>query len=221
MKQQPRLTVVIPTYHRADNLKRIVPSITKHGFVRQVIVWNNGHEKVGWAQKSDRVLFVDSNVCVWGRYLAALRHTDNDWIGTQDDDYILTNWPEIYETAIANPTQIVSAMHAAPNQQSGIQPVGLGWEAMLGWGAVFHRSWIMPTFNPYLRQYGEDDVLHNEADRLFTILRGERHVEVKAHANPLPGAGGPTAMHKQDGQRRRIGIARCRAIELLKRAKNL
>lgn len=112
-----------------------------------IVVWNN-------AERED--------LGIYGRY-AAIAEAKHDVIVTQDDDLIVTCWPQILE-AYQPDTLTVNYP----------QPWDIPWVAR---GAVFDRHLPERAFQRWDVMYERDrDFTHYQCDGVFAILTANRHV---------------------------------------------
>ncbi len=202
-----KATAVVVNWRRPRNIPRIVESLLAQPFVAEVIVWDNSGDLPHPRPQDNRVRVIPSkNVKLWGRFLA-IKEAKHPWIVTQDDDYIVHNWAELWETARANPGVITGNMHLN-ERGGGLIPCGDGWDIMLGWGSVFRKELPERPLRRYLDRYGVDDVLRRDADRYFAVALGRRHVALQARVESLPGVSGSMALHLEPRQNRRTKEAR-------------
>jgi hypothetical protein len=209
---------VLLNWKRPENIPRIIESLGSQPFVDDCVIWDNsGDLPAVWtpAPPWSETLVVRSseNVCCYGRYVATMlaRH---DWIVTQDDDYLVNNWPELWEKALEQPDVITANMHL--NERHGdVVSYGQGWDIMVGWGGVFHREHCR-LLDAYRAMYGIDEILLREADRIFAVLFGREHQAVQQQVTALPGAAGPESMHYVEGHKVKTRVARERAALLLR-----
>ena len=191
----PDISAVLLSWKRPENIRRIVPELLQENRFREIIIWNNNPE-VQLAFDDHRVRVLNrpdgENVGTWGRFLAA-REANSEIIYTQDDDCVVGNIRELCETFQADPSRVVYSLKlghladvaaALPGGQQGV---------LLGWGSVFRREWT-EAFAAYLERFGEDELLHRKADRLFGPLLHRVHRPVPADVVDLPGASGPEAL---------------------------
>jgi hypothetical protein len=175
-----KATAILPSWRRIPNLPQIVGSLL--GVARQVIVWHNDQQRplvhadvlpVGCF--TDRVLVVNhpENVCTFGRF-EAMNLAKYDLILTQDDDYLVHNWDQIYDAWKRNPRQITTAI---PNQPLGcshfdLHSTELLWpdchEVLLGWGSAFDRRLARAAVERYQAVWGTDQVLYRKCDRIVS-----------------------------------------------------
>lgn len=107
---------------------------------------------------------------VFGRYLGASLAV-NEVTAVQDDDAIIEDWPAIL--AAYEPGVVTCNMGAA--HTAYYKPMNM---ALVGFGAVFDKSLIAPTFDRYFEQFPKDELLLRECDRIFTALNRLKVVQV-------------------------------------------
>ena len=119
-----------------------------------VVIWDNS----------------ERNEMVFGRYCGAER-AKHGVIAVQDDDAIIEDWPRIL--AEYEPDAI--ACNMSPAHRAAYAPTGV---ALVGFGAVFHRSLIQRTLDRYCRRFPKDELFMRECDRVFTALNPVKVVTV-------------------------------------------
>lgn len=221
MSEQPLLSVVLLNYRRPDNLTTIIPALLELPFVGEVVVWDNSEQSYRPPVDDPRVCLAGSgrNCGTYGRFVAARHLTRYPLIGTQDDDYLIRNWPHIYEAALSHPDQLVAAMDEGHLRYNATRDHhGTAHECLLGWGSIFKREWIGPAFQKYIDRWGEDELLcgpSSKADRLFTLLLNRKHHLLRAEEEQLDGVRGPMAIYRQREHGALKKRALARALELL------
>ncbi len=226
-----KATAVVVNYMRPDNIPLILDSLRALDWVDEIIVWDNSPPVVRedcsvwdvpeWV--SDRFPYIGlmhnrpRNEMLYGRFLASM-DAKNDWIITQDDDYIIRNWEAIRESTLAHPEQITGCMfYEAPQYKKQMIPCGEGcWDIMLGWGSMFRKELIAPVFERYVQRWGIDDILLRDADRVFAASQGRTHNMMEQDVEALPGVSGPMAMHLEKGHNLSSKTARQRGVLLAK-----
>lgn len=209
-------TAVLLSFERLQNMRQIVDSLLGLEFLRDVVVWNNNPgEDLQWlAGRRVRVYTAEANLCTWGRFVAAKYCTDSEWIITQDDDYLIGNWPDIWEAR--DPDRIVAALDKTHRNVHEKQAHwGRCHEVLLGWGSVFRRDLIDVAMNPYIARHGVDEILHRKADRIFSIMLGRQHTIVEADETRLFGAAGDMALYRRGDHQYLTRLARSRALEMM------
>jgi hypothetical protein len=136
------------------NLNPVLSSLPKGV---DVVVWDNSKLE-GEDEK------------VYGRY-CGINSARHSVIAVQDDDAIIEDWPGLikqYEPGVVtcNMGDAHSAYYA---------PMGL---ALVGFGAVFDRSFVRPTFDRYSAHFPMDELFLRECDRVFTALNHLRVVKI-------------------------------------------
>lgn len=173
---------------RRKNFGRILKTILDVPEIDEIIIEDNG--------KGD-------NIINYARYKAALR-AKNDFIYTQDDDAVIHGLERIVE---ARNSEVL-----AYGAQEGMKKeIYEGRHmAILGWGAIFNREWIK-VFKKYTDVYGEDYCFHRETDRIFTMLLGGEHNEIKVEVEHLEGAKADHALSQQEDhvKYKELAIKRC------------
>ncbi len=218
MHSKPKATAVLLNWQRPKNMPKIIESLQAQPFIDDIVVWDNSLSLdvaylpvTPW--EGTIVVSSSENVCCYGRYAATML-AKHDWIVTQDDDYLVNNWPELWELAQEQPDVITANMHLN-EKDGGIIPYGSGWDIMVGWGSVFRREHCR-LLDAYRAMYGIDEILMREADRIFAVLFGREHQAVQQQVTGLPGVDGPMSMHKIEGHKIKTRVARERAALLLR-----
>jgi len=159
-------TAVLLSFDRLCNLQEIVDNLLSQPFVAEVVVWNNSpREDLRWLD-AERVTVWTSgcNLYTWGRFVAARYCARHAWIVTQDDDYMIGNWPEIW--AAREDSRITAALDQTHrNIHDKRSRWGRCHEVLLGWGSVFRRDLIPLALHPYIALHGIDQPLLRKADR--------------------------------------------------------
>lgn len=153
-----KVTACLIVWKRQQNLPRIIESLTKHDFINEILIRDNSKSK---------------NIINYGRYTLAQK-ASNKIIYTQDDDCIVNNIDEIYQTFLKDPTRIAHAgteeyLKQIPNNTFGNKQM-----CMAGWGSIFNKNWL-PHLNTYTNVYGKDYCFYRETDRIFSILLNKHH----------------------------------------------
>lgn len=157
----------------------------------EVLIWDNS-----WAAK---------DVKVYGRFACAML-ARNERVYVQDDDCVV-DAAKVATSAL--PGKVVCNMPM--DRRAEYAGTGV---SLIGWGTVFDRSLVAPSFAAYLAQYPQDDLFERECDRLFTYVNRRRVVLIDAGLRHLPNAHGADRMGRE---------ARHRADmeEMRRRARNL
>ncbi len=177
---------VILNWKRPWNLPEIIHSLQTYKFIKEIIVFDNSGklELEGPTLNAPIVIQSQTNVCTYGRFLAA-QQASHDVIYTQDDDVVVHNVKALYERFMRHQKQITAGLSGGHYAiEAGKKPF-----LQLGWGAFFLKEWIN-SLDKYIREYGEDNVLHRKADRIFTALHGKY--------DPVPGSF--TRLKNSDGK---------------------
>jgi len=215
MQTDPKASAVLLSFDRLCNLREIVDSLLAQPFVGEVVVWNNNpNENLSWLI-ADRVSVWSAgyNLYTWARFVAAMYCAKNDWIVTQDDDYVLGNWEDIWQSRDAS--RIATALDTTHrNIHDKQNRWGHRHEVLLGWGSVFHRSLIPVALHPYIATYGIDQPLLRKADRIFSIMLRCEHAIIPAMEQRLVGCAGNMALYRRPDHANLTRIARDRALDL-------
>ena len=159
---------------------------------------------------------------MYGRYLAALHIAKHPLIYTQDDDCIVPRETveELYQNACLRPGKIHNVlkpthMHYAelPLMQDNTV---LGYETLVGWGAFF-MAFDAQCLEKYVKAFGEDNILYENADRIFTVLQQSGPpASIEARVTDFPSATDPDiAMYQRPGYTHRTAQARANLRTLL------
>jgi len=209
-------TAVLLSFDRLCNLQEIVDNLLSQPFVAEVVVWNNSpREDLRWLD-AERVTVWTSgcNLYTWGRFVAARYCARHAWIVTQDDDYMIGNWPEIW--AAREDSRITAALDQTHrNIHDKRSRWGRCHEVLLGWGSVFRRDLIPLALHPYIALHGIDQPLLRKADRIFSIMLGCEHRIVDAQETRLPGVAGKMALYRRGDHHNLTRIARANALGLM------
>lgn len=126
---------------------------------------------------------------LFGAYLAAA-DCDTDLIFNQDDD-----------VAVLDPLAIVRAWEPGKivcNMPAEFQAAYCNRkDKLMGFGSVYERALIRPTFARYLKYFGIDTVTLREAHRIFTALNADRIKMVDAPKIDMPWASDSNRLWKQ------------------------
>lgn len=170
----PNISVVLVGWKRP--LGPVLKHLQSNPLFDDVVVWENTDAK---------------NVGVWGRWLA-VKECKNDIIYTQDDDCLIHNIDDIWRawdgTCLANGLK-PAAIESYKNRN----------HTLVGWGAFFRKDWVS-VMHRYLEEYGEDNILHTNADRIMTALWGKPYNTVAADVYDFETATDPSiSMSLQKG----------------------
>ncbi len=176
------VSCVIPTRGDVD-LTQVLESLP----FDDVIVWDNSQSE---------------DLGIYARY-AAITKAKHDVIVTQDDDVIVTCWPEILQ---AYEPGVLTVNYP--------EPWDVPWVAA---GGIFDRNLPTEAFNTYLEQYEFDDLFtHRICDAVFGLLtekvkvidRGYLDLPHGYHAGRVS-----TSPNWYDGDRAE-GKRRCEALKV-------
>jgi len=222
-----KATAVLVNWRRPENIPQIIERLAEQPFVGEIRIWDNADEdykslvgewmslgmgkRVFVSRLSDR-----RNILLLGRF-RAIAAAEHEWIVTQDDDVLVNNWPELW--AERRDDRIVGNMFRDEDDSFNglirVPKCPAASDIWLGYGSVFRRALIGDTFDRYKARWGEDDVLHRDADRIFAVSLGVHHHAIQADVTKLPGIDGPMAIHK-DGREKLTRLARKRAAEMIR-----
>lgn len=189
------VTAVLITFKRQKNIAKIVDSLLTRPFIDEIMIWDNSKHE---------------NVINYGRYLMALK-AKNDIIYTQDDDCLVGNVGELYNTFVDNPTRIVHGGTQGYldlyNQENVFGDTSM---ALMGWGAFFNKNWIN-VLDRYTDKHGEDYCFYRETDRIFSILLNKKHLPIDGMIEHLEGYKDENALSSQHDHLRfkQLAIERC------------
>jgi GT2 family glycosyltransferase len=180
------VTACLLSWKRPDNIRLIVDSLHALEFIDEILVWNNNPEiELSCSLPNVRVIQSPKNLGCAARYLCAAQ-ARNDVIYTQDDDALVLDVAQRYESFVADPNRIthgLSQWHYA-RRADFVYPDG--HLAMLGWGAFFLRSWI-GLLNELPGAIRESALFRREADKYFTIGLSRQHNTMLGRIRQLPG----------------------------------
>jgi hypothetical protein len=168
-----KVSAIIVSWKRPKEVGEIVEKLHEYDFIDEIIIAVN---------KPD-----DNKKC-YRRWITAL-NAKNDTIYVQDDDCLVKNLDKLYESYTGKEMVIgLKGDRMIDNTDKS---------SMVGWGTFFDKSWI--DFKSYLDEYGEDELLIRESDRILTYKIGaERpHNFQVSDIVDFPSAGGEMAMYLQ------------------------
>lgn len=175
--------------HRHVDLQPIRNTLRKFGIP---IVWDNE---------------LGPNMGPFGRFLGAGQVAKGDAVYTQDDD------------CTTDPDEIVSKWKPGTilcNMGTGQHGVNYTdkLDKLMGFGCVFERSLIKPTFDRYFKVFPFDDLLLREAGRIFTALNHTILEVCHVPVSNLPWAEAPDRLYHQPNHTSWHDevISRCRYI---------
>lgn len=163
-----KVTAVLLKYHRLKELKEIIKHLKGYDFIDEILIHDNTKE----------------NLMGYGRYVTA-KKAKNDTIYVQDDDCII-EVEKLYKHY--DGTKLINGMKAGHLGMYG------GADSMVGWGTFFDKSWIK-VLDKYISEYGVDDILIREADRIFTSLLPRYTVVMDVE--DFPSANSEEALYRQ------------------------
>ena len=169
-----KVSAIILSWQRPREVGIIVEELHKYSFIDEIVVAVN---------KPD-----DNKKC-YKRWLAAMR-AKNNIVYVQDDDCIIENIQEIYDSYDGTRMAIgTKGTHLTKCMQEGI--------GLVGWGTILNKRWI--DLKPYLDRHGEDEILIRDADRIVTYAIGVKrpHNYVISTVTDFESASGDMAMYRQ------------------------
>ena len=176
-----KVTACLITWRRQKNLAKIIDHLSSREYISEIIIRDNSRCE---------------NILNWGRYTSAMK-AENNIIYTQDDDCIVHNIDEIYESFCADPFNVCHGGTVGYQEDIENNLYGVNQMAMFGWGAFFDRRWV-PCLNKYIEKYGMDYTFYRETDRIFTLLLNRRHNFVLSSIEHLEGADDEHALCQKD-----------------------
>lgn len=156
--------------------------------VDEVIVWDN--------RKAAK------DVKVFGRYAGAML-AKNEYVYVQDDDCV-TDVNAVIKSA--RPGKVVC--NVPVDRRPEYAGTGV---TLMGWGSVFAKSLIMPSFDEYLRRWPQDELFERECDRLFSYVNRRRVALVDVGLRHLDHAHGGDRMGREARHRADLVEMRTRA----------
>ncbi len=180
-----KVSAVLLRYKRERELKQIVRNLRQYDFIDEIIIHDNRR----------------INLITYGRYVAAMR-AKNKIIYVQDDDCIVNNIRQMYE--LFDGQRLINAMKR--ERISFYQ----GKDSLVGWGCFFDKAWLS-VLNKYVDKFGEDFILHREADRIFTSLLETPRYTVCADVTDFPSAMDKSSLslNSEHETIKRIALERC------------
>ncbi len=118
----------------------------------------------------DEILIIGECPSVYHRYLAA-KKAKNSIIYFQDDD-CLVNYQVLFSKYNGQLTNTMTLPF-----QKAYEPLGV---SLVGWGTFFPAE-MLGVFDKYIAQYGVDQHLLREADRIFTYLNRPFNTIIMPH----------------------------------------
>ena len=213
-KRTPRVSACLLSWKRHENILQIVRHLKTHDFIDEVLVWNNNPEVPLQINVPDvKVINSDKNLVTYARFLCA-REARNDVIYTQDDDCIVHNIDELWESFQRCPSRITHSLKLGHLLENGRNVYGTAHMALLGWGSFFRKEWG-DVLQKYIDVFHTDPLLIRKADRIFTVLLNQRHRTLLANVTDLSGAGGTEALSVRSDHIQLSRVAVSRALSLL------
>lgn len=191
---EQKVTACLITWKRQYNIPRIIESLLKWSFVGQICLLDNSRGE---------------NLINYGRYVQAEK-AQNEIIYTQDDDCIINNLGNIFDTFIKKPDTLCYGGNTASQFSIPKHTYGNKQMAMAGWGSFFKKEWIV-VLDKYIQKYGKDYCFYRETDRIFTMLLKKHHNFVLGDITHLPGKDDKHALCQQPDhiKYKKIAIERC------------
>lgn len=195
---------------------RVTPILVTRGNVDLSEIlrsFNNDH----WARSAAEQIVWD-NIIIWdnskllnfgpfGQYVAATTANCSDIVFFQDDDCV-TDPGEICQHWEVG--KIVCNMPQEHQANYRDQP-----DKLMGFGSVFSRSLIRPTFERYNKLFPVDPVNYREPGRIFTSLNQARIKVVDVPVQNLPWATAEDRLYRQPVHLEMARVARQRALAVL------
>ncbi|WP_298868601.1 glycosyltransferase [uncultured Gimesia sp.] len=220
---QPKFQISLPdksvsacllSWKRPDNIAQIVTDLRHYPFIDDILVWNNNPEiHLEIELKGVHVIQSDKNLVTYGRFLCAQR-AKHSTVYTQDDDCLVHNIPELYESFLASPDRIAHGLKHPHLFENANNCFGKSQMALVGWGAFFQKEWVN-KLEAYKAEFGEDELLIRKADRIFSLLLNRRHQSQLANVTDLEGASGAEALSVLDDHLEMSDRAVRRALSIL------
>ena len=168
-----KVTAVLITWKRQQNIPKIVENILQYQFIDEILIRDNS--------KGD-------NLKTWARYELA-KQAKNDIIYTQDDDCVIPI-DKIFNKFDGN----VITYGGTPESVNNSYHKRL---CLMGWGSFFKKEWLN-VFDKYESKYGRDYLFYREADRIFTTLQPTLHKPVIVEIEHLDAIGGVAMSAEQE-----------------------
>jgi hypothetical protein len=214
-----KASCVVLTYKRHHNLAKIVDQLLQTPRIAEVIIWNNDATNTDklttWLLKQHRSdpihLVSDSekrNLYTMGRFNAAKRAACGV-VCTQDDDVLVTpdKWERLFEefenhgrerlVCYLDEGHLRWGRTKYKHRYQHGAATRTAYETLLGWGSVFQRDWAFDLMAEYFSLCPFDDLSVRKADRIFTVMLDQEHVQLKDRIEHLEGATGAEALYRQ------------------------
>lgn len=182
------ITAVIITWHRQQNVPRIVESLLKN--------------KIAEIMISTRE---DEDLYCYRRFELAKR-AKYDLIYTQDDDVInhdIDKLIEAHKNLTCGATSgYIDALDKPPYSNTNL--------ALLGFGSLFWKKDI--DFTRYLDRYPQDGLFNREADRIFTLLHPNKPVVIPCQIEEIDNLDHSLSGEQDHLSKREEVIKRCQSL---------
>jgi GT2 family glycosyltransferase len=221
MGDRAAVSACLLSYKRPQHMQRIVDSLHTYPFIDEILVWNNNCD-VQLQLHGDKVRVIQSteNMGCYGRFLCA-REARNDVIYVQDDDAIVRNMPQIYETFLSDCTRIAHALspdHFANRDRTVYGECHL---ALLGWGAFFKKEWLS-ALDAYVAVDGESSLFKREADKFFSLLLKRHHNTIVADLGLLDTHATPgVALYLEHDANLKVALSVRRCLAFLRESRSV
>lgn len=216
-----KLSAVVLSCNRVPNLLlHILPELLQHELIGEVLIWHNNKDtlealKAGVIKEysSEPVhLMADQagrNLFTFGRFKAALLATsplvytqdDDCWVRGEEINRLAETW--LHNAPLTGVACYLDEGHLRLSRNGNYShtvelPNGEQYihQTLLGWGSVFRRC-AVSVLDDYRSVYGFDDLLLRKADRLFAMLTGLPHAELKSDVRHLPGSRDSDALYRR------------------------
>lgn len=220
VSMNPSVSACLVSWQRPDNVRLITEQLRANQLIDDIVIWNN-NPNVSLEFDDPRITVIESqeNLVTYGRFQAA-QHARHDVIYTQDDDCLVENIDQLFETFCLDPSRIAHGLKLGHLCANASNLVGPGQVALLGWGALFDRRWIA-CFQQYTARFGEDQLLHRKADRIFSLLLGRRHRSILSYVRDLDGSDGGEALSVRSDHMELTSQAISRVLSIWNSAESL
>ena len=183
---RPPVTACLLSWRRPDNIRLIVESLSPLEFIDEILVWNNNPEvQLSFSLPKVRVISSSENLGCAARYLCAAQ-ARHEVVYTQDDDALVLDVAERYESFVADPSRIAHGLSEWHYRRRAEYVHPDGHLAMLGWGSFFLASWIT-VLDHLPARVRESALFRREADKYFTIGLARQHNTMLGRIQQLPG----------------------------------
>ena len=192
-----KVTACLITWKRQYNLPKIIKSLSRWDFIDEIMITD--HSK-------------SENIMSYGRYKLAER-ARNNIVYFQDDDCVINNLDDVYNKFIEDPSRIC---HSGTQNYANTINNNIYYDsqmAVAGWGSFCQKRWIS-ILDKYINKYGKDYCFLRETDRIFSLLRNQKHNFVLGDIQHLRGKDDEFAMSIQKDHIKYKKLAIQRALEL-------